>query len=80
MMPNIIETESEYGAALAKIDEIFDADLDTDEGRELNALCTLVEKYENEHYPIPKPTLIEAIKYRIKQLCSRLQRFCHFAF
>jgi HTH-type transcriptional regulator/antitoxin HigA len=38
------------------------------EADEYDILCTLVEKYENEHYPIPSSHPIEAIKFRMEQL------------
>ncbi len=46
-------TETEYKLALARIEELMDAEDDTLEGDELERLVTLVEAYEDEHYPIP---------------------------
>jgi HTH-type transcriptional regulator / antitoxin HigA len=63
-----IRTEKEYEAALARIEEIFDAEPDTPEGDELEILSSLVETYERRHYPIGMPDPIEAIKIRMDDL------------
>lgn len=46
----LITTEQEYRTALAEIEELMTADIGTPEGERLNALVTLVEAYEREHY------------------------------
>ena len=62
-----IRTEEEYEAALARIDEIFDAEKGTAEGEELDELADLVEFYEDKHYPIGLPDPISAIEFRMDQ-------------
>ena len=62
-----IRTEEEYEAALARIDEIFDAAKGTAEGEELDELADLVESYEDKHYPIGLPDPISAIEFRMDQ-------------
>ena len=62
-----IRTEEEYEAALARIDEIFDAQKGTAEGEELDELADLVESYEDKHYPIGLPDPISAIEFRMDQ-------------
>lgn len=62
-----IRTEEDYEAALARIDEIFEAELDSPEGRELDVLVDLVELYESKHVPIGYPDPVEAIKFRMEQ-------------
>ena len=62
-----IRTEEEYNAALARIDQIFDAEEDTPEGEELDELVDLVELYEDKHYPIDFPDPIAAIEFRMDQ-------------
>lgn len=57
-----ITTEKEYEESLARLSKIFEADPDSAEGMEAELLVTLIEKYENEHYPIALPDPIEAIK------------------
>ena len=68
-----IRTEAEYEAALAEIDRLFDAAPHTLEGDRLEVLATLVEAYEEQHYSIPTPDPIEAIKYYMESrgLCRR---------
>ena len=51
-----IETEADYEATLAEIEQLMHAFPDTAEGDRLNALVTLVETYEAEHWPIAPPT------------------------
>ena len=62
-----IRTEEEYEAALARIDEIFDAEMGTSEGEELDELADLVESYEDKYYPIGLPDPISAIEFRMDQ-------------
>ena len=63
-----IRTEDDYNQALARLELIFDAEFGSPEGDELEILGMLIEKYENEHYPIPLPDPIEAIKFRMEQM------------
>ena len=69
MSPNFrsIRTEEDYKEALARINEIFDAEKGTLEGEELDELVDLVELYEDRHYPIDLPDPISAIEFRIDQ-------------
>ena len=62
-----IRTEEDYEAALARIDEIFEAEFDSPEGKELDVLVDLVELYESKHVPMGYPDPIEAIKFRMEQ-------------
>ncbi len=63
-----IRTEKDYDAALARIEEIWDAEPGTRESDELDVLSILVEAYEEKHYPIDPPDPIEAIKFRMEQM------------
>ena len=63
-----IKTEQDYYQALERLEVIFDADLGTVEGDELEILGILIDKYEKEHFPINLPDPIEAIKFRMEQL------------
>lgn len=47
-----IRTEADYEAALAEIDQLFDAEPNTSEDERLEVLITLVEAYEDQHYPM----------------------------
>ncbi|WP_426064463.1 helix-turn-helix domain-containing protein [Flavobacterium sp. DSP2-3-1] len=64
---NPIKTEIDYDLALNRINILFDAKPNTNEGDELDILVTLVEKYEQIHYSIPEPDPIEAIKFMMEQ-------------
>ena len=66
-MINKIETEDEYDIALTRAEELFNAEHGTPEGRELDALITLIEKYEAVHYPIDPPSKEEILRFRREQ-------------
>ncbi|PJR03524.1 helix-turn-helix domain-containing protein [Avrilella dinanensis] len=63
-----IKTENDYIQALERLEQIFEAKKGTKEGDELEILGILIEKYENENFPIEMPDPIEAIKFRMEQL------------
>jgi HTH-type transcriptional regulator/antitoxin HigA len=63
-----IKSESDYNQALERLEQIFDAKKGTEQGDELEILGILIEKYENENFPIEMPDPIEAIKFRMEQL------------
>jgi HTH-type transcriptional regulator/antitoxin HigA len=58
-----IKTEADYEAALKEVERLFEARSGTAEGDRLEVLTTLIEAYEDKHYPIPDPDPVEAIKY-----------------
>lgn len=62
-----IKTVEDNSAALARIEQLWDAEPNTPEGDELEVLVTLVQAFEEEHYPIEAPDPIEAIKFRMEQ-------------
>lgn len=64
----LIKTDKDYQKALKRLEVIFDARPGTKEGDELEILGVLIEKYEDEHYPIEAPDPIEAIKFRMEQM------------
>ena len=47
-----VETEADYDAALARISELLGSEPYSPEDEELDRLSTLVERYEDVHYPI----------------------------
>ena len=63
-----IKTEKDYNQALERLETIFDAKPGSVEGDELEVLGILIDKYENEHFPIGLPDPIEAIKFRMEQM------------
>ena len=58
-----IRTQRDYKAALAEIERLFDAKPGTPDGDRLEVLATLVEAYEQQHYPMLPPDPVEAIVY-----------------
>jgi HTH-type transcriptional regulator / antitoxin HigA len=63
-----IKTQKDYEDAMTRLEILFDAKIGTPEGDELEVLSLLVERYEQEHFPIELPDPIEAIKFRMEQL------------
>ena len=63
-----IKTNKDYQNALKRLEVIFDAKKGSPKGDELEILGILLEKYEDEHFPIGFPDPIEAIKFRMEQL------------
>ncbi len=63
-----IKNEQDYNQALARLEQIFHAEIDTSKGDEAEVLSILIEKYEDENHPIGMPDPIEAIKFRMEQM------------
>lgn len=63
-----IRTQKDYNNALKRLEVIFDAAPKTKQGDELEILSILIEKYEQEKFPIDLPDPIEAIKFRMEQM------------
>jgi HTH-type transcriptional regulator/antitoxin HigA len=63
-----IKTESDYEAALARLEAIWDPEPDTPEADEFELLAMLIDAYEQRHFPISPPDPIEAIKFRMDQM------------
>ena len=67
MKARILKTESEYETVLKRIDVLMEAEPGTPEENELDVLCMLVERYEQEHYPIGMPSPVAAIEFFMDQ-------------
>jgi len=63
-----IKTEQDYEQALERLEQIFDAPVNSKEGDEAEILSLLIENYENKYYPIEAPDPIEAIKIRMEEM------------
>jgi HTH-type transcriptional regulator/antitoxin HigA len=63
-----IKTDADYRAGLKEIESLMMAETDTPEGERLDVLVTLVEAYENRHFPLDLPDPVEAIKFRMDQM------------
>jgi HTH-type transcriptional regulator / antitoxin HigA len=62
-----IKTTADHKAALREIERLWGAKDGTPDGDKLDVLTTLVEVYEEAHFPIDVPDPIEAIKFRLEQ-------------
>lgn len=65
-----IKNNDQYEDALARVYAFMQTDVkpDSKESDELEVLSILVKEYELDHYPVPKPSPLEAIKFRIEQI------------
>lgn len=68
-----IKTEKQYKAACARIEELLRVvgnDTPTDDKNfiELDLISDLVADYEEEHYPIEAPSLVDVIKLRMYEM------------
>ena len=68
MIPKLIKTEKEYEAALLHVDSLMSAAAGTPEMEELELWVHLVEKYEDDAYPISPPNPLAAIRFKMEQL------------
>jgi HTH-type transcriptional regulator/antitoxin HigA len=55
-----IRTEEDYDEALREVERLWGARRGTPKGDRLEVLITLIEAYEDEHYPMDPPDPIEA--------------------
>ena len=64
-----IRTDDDYRATLKEVSALveLDPEIGTAEGDRLDVLTTLLQAYENKHFPIEAPDPIEAIKFRMDQ-------------
>jgi len=69
MKLKIIKTKKEYNAYLNWVDEMFDKKVKpgSAEGEDLQVALLLIKQYEDEHFPIPYPDPIEAIKAKMEE-------------
>ena len=68
-----IKDEKQYQAACDRINELLklvgnDTPADDKNMLELDLISDLVADYEEEHYPITAPTLVETIKLRMYEM------------
>ncbi len=65
----LIENEAEHQQAIAALLELMDQNPEegSAEADELDVLSLLIERYEQEHFPIDLPGPIEAIRFRMEQ-------------
>jgi HTH-type transcriptional regulator/antitoxin HigA len=63
-----IKDEDSYERALMRVRELMHAKPDTPAGDELDMLATLLEAYEDRHFPIEPPDPVDAILFRAEQM------------
>jgi HTH-type transcriptional regulator / antitoxin HigA len=63
-----IRTPADHEAALKEVERLWEkARPGTPEGDKFDVLSALVDAYEREHFKIPAPDPIEAIRFRMEQ-------------
>lgn len=68
MKQTLIKTEKQYDEALERLNDIFDAKPNSQEGQEAELLTLLIESYEEQHHPIEAPDPIVAVRIRMEEL------------
>ena len=65
-----IKTDKQYNEALARVYELMQTDIKegTATSDELEVLSILIKEYEVAKYPVPSPSPLEAIKFRLDQM------------
>ena len=63
-----IKSKKDYQRTLARVEELWGSPAGTPKGDELDVLMTLVESYEQKHYPMPPSDPVEAILFQMQRL------------
>lgn len=63
-----IRNDDDLTHAFKQLETVFQAENGTPEADERDILVTLIEVYENQHYPIAHADPVEAIKFQMEQL------------
>lgn len=65
-----IKNNQQYEDALGRTYNLMQKNIrpDSKESDELEILSILIKEYENEHFSVPKPNPLEAIKFRLDQM------------
>jgi HTH-type transcriptional regulator/antitoxin HigA len=76
MKTKILKTDQEYKDACKRIYSLMHSsdspvEPDSPEGEEIELLSLLVEKYEQDRFPMEAPDPIDAIKFRMEQMNLR---------
>ena len=68
-MPEItqVQTEADYEAALARIEDLIDSAPGSEEDAELDRISDLVIRYEDEHFPMENPTPDALVEFLLDQ-------------
>ena len=73
MKTKILKNTNEYNQACERLYTLINSidnaiEPDSEAGEEAELLSLLIEKYEQEHFPIGAPDPVEAIKFRMDQM------------
>ena len=69
----MIKSEAAYRAALKRVEQLEDlvddeSPIMDENALELDMLIDMIEEYEDIHYPIGKPSLVNTIKLRLYEM------------
>ncbi len=62
-----IRSDKDHRQALKEIEQLWNAPDGSAEADRLEVLITLVDAYEEKHFPIDMPSPIDAIRFRLEQ-------------
>ncbi len=62
-----IRTKADHRWALKEVERLWDANPGTPDGDRVDVLVTLIEAYEEKHFPIAAPDPIAAIEFMLEQ-------------
>jgi HTH-type transcriptional regulator / antitoxin HigA len=62
-----LKNDRDYRKALKELDQLMGARMNTLEGDRLDVLATLVEAWEEKHWPIDLPDPVKAILFAMEQ-------------
>jgi len=63
-----IRSEADHERALLEVEKLWGAEPGSPKGDRLDVLATLIDAYENAHFPIEAPDPLTAIKFRMEQM------------
>jgi len=63
----VIKTEAEYSTAIERFEKLLGAQPGQPGYDERDVLAVLIERYEEDHFPIDMPDPVQAIKFRMEQ-------------
>lgn len=66
-----IRTDDDLSKAIAEIETLWGAEQSTADGDKLDALITLVDRYEDEHYPIGPAHPVDVLKMHMEMTGRR---------
>lgn len=69
----VIKNEAEYEACLQWVDEMFDRKVAPDSvaGKKVEVALLLIKQFEDQHFPVPLPDPIDAIRLKMSELGLR---------